>query len=485
MSVDIRAQDQTSLASVKAIYDAAEEAKADALRAKTAADDAEGHAQTALTNAATAKTAADNAQAAADKSLTQLTIIEDVAGTLSWISEHGTYQVTADTTVQEGTVYFIYDQTTHDYEPIVSPDTTKNPHTEGWYVLDVTASQSEYIMAHIAVTSRGLWVLPSGKGSGTTPASGETQADSDARQGSDYKALLSSSGLLIYDGDGALVSTFGESIDFSSSRAQHIGNSTAYVQFNPDNGGSLTIVGSSINFELDAVQLDLDGAPLYWSEAIYTTTTANGYPVLVNGEQIHDANDNLLYWDPSHYSVISGELNTPDYSTTVTAYPVTDGVDDNNDPQPVLSYNLFDAIKKNTEDIDAEEKARQQAIDDLAANTDGEVAGLGERLDAVEDQAQGNSDQISSMSDQLDAVTEYYTIVRGKVDFADGILVGDADGSNIKITGNTILLRQKATTLASLDTEKLNIETADIRYLRLGPFILENMTDGTLVLKER
>ena len=472
MSVEVKAQNDTSLASVKAIYEAAEQAKTDAARAQTAADEAEGHAQTALTNAATAKSAADNAQAAADKSLTQLSIIEDVAGTLSWISEHGSYTATTDTTVQEGTVYFIYDQTTQDYEPVINP--TGNPRSQGWYVLDVADSQSDYIMSHLAVTSRGLWVLPSGMGSA-----------SDAQYAPNYKALLSSSGLLIYDGNGVLVSTFGESIDFSSTRAQHIGNSTAYIQFNPDNGGSLTIVGSSINFEIDAVQIDLDGAPLYWSEAIYTTITANAYPVLVNGTQIHDTNDNLLFWDTSHYSVVSGELDTPDYSTTVTAYPVIDGTDDNDDPAPVLSYNLFDAIKKNTEDIDSEEKARQQAISELAQSTDESLDGLGTRLDTVEGQAQENTDHITSMSDQLDAVTEYYTIVRGKVDFADGILVGDADGSNIKITGNTILLRQKATTMASLDTEKLNIETADIRYLRLGPFILENMTDGTLVLKER
>lgn len=472
MSIEIKAQNDTALASVKAIYDAAEQANTLLGQMEDAAEAAGTTLTQIYQDAEDAADAASQAKEVADTAQVQLSIIEDVAGTLSWISEHGTYTATTDTTVQEGTVYFIYDQTTQDYEPVINP--AGNPQAQGWYVLDVSSSQSDYIMSHLAVTSRGLWVLPSGMGSA-----------SDAQYAPNYKALLSSSGLLIYDGNGVLVSTFGESIDFSSTRAQHIGNSTAYIQFNPDNGGSLTIVGSSINFEIDAVQIDLDGAPLYWSEAIYTTTTANAYPVLINGTQIHDTNDNLLFWDTSHYSVVSGELDTPDYSTTVTAYPVIDGTDDNDDPAPVLSYNLFDAIKKNSEDIDSEEKARQQAISELAQSTDESLDGLGTRLDTVEGQAQENTDHITSMSDQLDAVTEYYTIVRGKVDFADGILVGDADGSNIKITGNTILLRQKATTMASLDTEKLNIETADIRYLRLGPFILENMTDGTLVLKER
>ena len=245
---------------------AATNAQASAGQAATAATNAQNSAGQAATSAQNAANSASAANTAANSALTQLSIVEDVAGTLDWISKHGTYTATSDTTVQEGTVYFEKDG--NDYTPVIEP--TGNPHSQGWYVLDVTDSQSDFIMAHLAVTSRGLWVLPSGVGSSTTPASGESQADSDARQGSGYKLLLSSNGTYIYDGSGNLVITYGANIEPSQDRPFYIGDpdSTSYILFTPASGstpahisiGGGVTIGSSETLSdlLDDVQVSKD-----------------------------------------------------------------------------------------------------------------------------------------------------------------------------------------------------------------------------------
>lgn len=168
-------------------HDAADVAEREAERAHDAADDAQASADEAAASASIANGAANSA-------LTQLSVVEDVAGTLTWISEHGSYVLTTDTEVVEGRVYFALSQ--GEYTPVINP--TGNPSSNGWYVLDVTDSQAEYVMAHLAVTSSGLWVLPSGLGTAQTP---------DVAPG--YKMLLSASSSKIYDATGAQVASYG------------------------------------------------------------------------------------------------------------------------------------------------------------------------------------------------------------------------------------------------------------------------------------
>jgi len=210
---DAQANEALTQASIAA--DAATQAQTDAgtaAQAATAASQAATNAQQSATTAAGAATSAQasatsaaanaaTANQAASTALVNLAVIEDVAGTLAWISEHGSYVLTTDTTVQDGTVYF--ELVSGDYVPIATPDPSANPSQEGWYVLDVTDSQSDYIMAHLAVTSAGLWVLPSGIG----------QA-SDAQHAAGYKALLASNGMSIFDGSGMIVASYGAETAF-------------------------------------------------------------------------------------------------------------------------------------------------------------------------------------------------------------------------------------------------------------------------------
>ncbi len=208
------ANDEEALTQASIAADAATQAQTDAGTAAQAATAAQQSATTAAGAATTAQASAASAQQsatsaaanaatanqAANTALVNLAVIEDVAGTLAWISEHGSYVLTTDTTVQDGTVYF--ELVSGDYVPIATPDPSSNPSQEGWYVLDVTDSQSDYIMAHLAVTSAGLWVLPSGIDG------------ADAQHSTGYKALLASSGMSIFDGSGMIVASYGSETVF-------------------------------------------------------------------------------------------------------------------------------------------------------------------------------------------------------------------------------------------------------------------------------
>ena len=208
--------------------EAAESAQDSADSAAEAAIEAWNHADDAHQAAVSANNSANNA-------LVQLSVVEDVAGTLRWISEHGSYVPTTDTTVIEGSVYFIYEN--GDYIPIANPDPSANPSQEGWYVLDVTESQAKYIMAHLAVTSAGLWVLPVNQLAEhpLVDSDGDQIIDSDnnpivdfsedPQHASGYKVLLSGGGgstgdfpigLSIYNDEGELVANYGTTTTIGS-----------------------------------------------------------------------------------------------------------------------------------------------------------------------------------------------------------------------------------------------------------------------------
>ena len=243
----------------------AAQAATQAANALAAASAASSQANAAYTEAQSAAASASRANIAANSAVTQLSIIEDVAGTLAWIQEHGSYVASTDTSVVDGKVYFTYDSQTQDYTPIVSPDPEADPSEEGWYVLDISDTQSDYIMAHLAVTSRGLWILPSGMGTAQ-----------DEQHAPGYKMLLTASsvtddpGMYIYDDLGALVSSFGESVTFASNRPQYIGGEDAYIiYYDSDNDGvpdSIRIGGDRIllggDKTLTEVLTELENTPM-------------------------------------------------------------------------------------------------------------------------------------------------------------------------------------------------------------------------------
>ena len=202
-----------------AAQDSADAAAASAASAVSSAETAAGAAEQAVSDAADAKAAAESAQDSAGEAfdsaqsaLAQLGFIEDVVGVLNWISEHATYVQTTDTEVEPGKFYF--SKSGDIYSFVVNP--TGNPAQQGWYeVDDIDDTVSNYVASHLVLTNSGLYVI------------------SDS---SKYRVLLASDGMKVYDPSGNLVSTFGESIEFSSSRVQYIGNEDTFVAFFPQSG---------------------------------------------------------------------------------------------------------------------------------------------------------------------------------------------------------------------------------------------------------
>ena len=248
--------------------DKAEKSEEEARRAKAAADSAEEAADRAWEKAGEAETAAGEAKqsarqanTAANGALTQLSVVEDVVGTLTWISEHGTYVLSADTEVIPGKHYF--EKQGDKYNIIVNP--SGDPSSEGYFELSgVDEAVTNYVSTHLALTNAGLWVV------------------NDSQS---YKILLASDGMKVYDSEGNLVATFGESISFSSSRPQYIGGEDAYIIFYDSNndgipdaisiGGTKVFIGD--NKRLSDVLTSLD---------ISTRQTSSGAEITVAGQTV-------------------------------------------------------------------------------------------------------------------------------------------------------------------------------------------------------
>ena len=219
-------------------HDAAISAAADAADAASAASRAQGSADAAALAASNAQNAADNAQRdataankAANGALSSLSVVEDVLGVLNWVSEHGTYAATTDTEVVPGKFYFTRSGSSPNYTYTVVLNPSGNPSTQNYYELTGTdEAVSQYVSSHLALTNAGLYVI---------------------NDNNSYKILLASDGMYVYDELGALVSKFGQSITFSDTRPQTIGNASNYIKFyDSDNNGvedSIEIAGSNVN----------------------------------------------------------------------------------------------------------------------------------------------------------------------------------------------------------------------------------------------
>lgn len=189
---DIRAQDEMALASVKAIYDAAEQAQADAARAQTAAD-------TAQESADEAKESADSATTSALAARYNLSEVEKVVDAINWISQHGEYELTADTEVVEGKWY--YELQSGSYVQ-VNPQEGADPHALGLYELsDVDTSISNYVASHISLDNNGLVIQTDGVRS---------------------KVRISGNGVQLTNEAGKAIATFSETVTLGDSQGMHV-----------------------------------------------------------------------------------------------------------------------------------------------------------------------------------------------------------------------------------------------------------------------
>lgn len=147
--------------------DTADTAQIDAARARDAADSAEQSAQDAQTAAGRAQTAAENASDYAARALGNLSTVQSVAETLTWITAHGTMALTTDVALDPTHVYFVLDPAGdytvggQKYAIVTEPDVAD---IATYYELTIDESLNNYVGTHLAVDGEGLWLLPAASG---------------------------------------------------------------------------------------------------------------------------------------------------------------------------------------------------------------------------------------------------------------------------------------------------------------------------------
>lgn len=236
----------------------AQQAVEEANEAHDAATAAQAEASRASQSATEAKGAATRANTAANDALAQVATVEDVIGVVDWVTEHGTYSKTTDTTIDAGKVYYTRNGSGTQADPYVytavaEPDVSD---IGGYYELDIDEALSQYVASHLALTDAGLYVLKDGSG---------------------YKLLLTNDGMQVIDPAGHTVATYGESITFDSERPQRIGGTNSYIEWrDTDSDGvpdSLVIVADSI--ELGSGQSVSTGSGNVWANHT-SATSASG-----------------------------------------------------------------------------------------------------------------------------------------------------------------------------------------------------------------
>ncbi len=194
------------------------EAMRQADEAKTAADEAKTEAATAKENAEQAIESAITANVAASGAVSSLGIVQDVLGTLNWISEHADYELTEDTFVFPSKYYFIRSGTGTDADPYtwspIVPEDDANPKELGYYqIKSIDEGVSNFVSTHLAVGNDGLYI--------------QTR-DGDATS----RMLVSpNEGVVIYGQSGEAVATYGTNTIIGNEETVHIEISQGSVDF--------------------------------------------------------------------------------------------------------------------------------------------------------------------------------------------------------------------------------------------------------------
>lgn len=165
-----QAAQTAQLAADDALADAAE-ANDQAIKAGEAAANAQSSADAAATSASTADQKADQAieaatqaNVAASGAVESLSIVEDVLGTLKWVSEHAEYVLTEDEEVVPSKYYFVALPQREGgtvYSP-VTPEEGANPKALGYYeISSIKEAVSNYVATHLALGDNGLYIQTS------------------------------------------------------------------------------------------------------------------------------------------------------------------------------------------------------------------------------------------------------------------------------------------------------------------------------------
>lgn len=179
--------------------DAAEAAGTTLTRIYADAEEAKASADAAASQVVNATNAAQTAASAANGAVTQLGTIEEVLGTLNWIAEHGTYELTTDTQTVNGKLYFAKVGDEYVAQTLAGD---ADPQALGLYELAaIDEAVTNYISSHLALTSEGLSIV------------------NDDQSG---RALFSPAGVTIYNATGEPVAQYGENTVLGDPDGIHI-----------------------------------------------------------------------------------------------------------------------------------------------------------------------------------------------------------------------------------------------------------------------
>lgn len=153
--------------SADAAAQAASVADGKAVAAGQAASAAASAASAAQSSANAAQASADNAGEYASRALGNLSTVQSVAETLTWITQHGTMTLTTDVALDPTHVYFVVDPVgdyivggTH-YSVVTEPDVAD---ISTYYELSIDESLNNYVATHLAIDAEGLWIIPDANG---------------------------------------------------------------------------------------------------------------------------------------------------------------------------------------------------------------------------------------------------------------------------------------------------------------------------------
>lgn len=293
------------------------------------AEDAKSNAASALSSATAAQTAAANAGEYAARALGNLSTVQSVAETLTWITQHGTMTLTSDVALDPTHVYFVLDNPNGDYvvganhySVVIDPDPDD---LSTYYELSIDESLNNYVGTHLALDSEGLWLLPAASGTnkvliatgagGTYTTAGTYIVDSAGNIAASFRA----DGATINGGSGTLLAHMGYGQTDSGSGTTH----SPFYTFGTRKGtaGSFSFVegyGEASKPEAHAEGYDTTASGLYAHAEGYKTTAsgyyyphAEGSSTIASGQGSHA--EGYTTTASGHYSHSEG------YETTASA----------------------------------------------------------------------------------------------------------------------------------------------------------------------
>lgn len=241
MPSEVKAQDTTSLASIKTVNEAATQSRALLAGMERAAAEADTTLNGIYQDAKDAQTAADSAKESADTAFSQLSVIENIVGVLNMVAERGEYapapedevqpdkwyfvkitegkyqmisepesiyHLTEDTTIDITKTYYTRSGTGTEEDPYVytvvdNPDVSEiSTYYEKYYVLvGIDEAIQNYVSSHLVLVGDTL---------------------SLRTDGSDYRLDLTAGGMQIVGKDGKPLATYGTDTIIGKSDKFHV-----------------------------------------------------------------------------------------------------------------------------------------------------------------------------------------------------------------------------------------------------------------------